>query len=146
MACDQLFLPIIWREKKTCLPPPPPLFFWVFFTLICSYRVHCLSLILSVCFHFFNLFPLDCFCYTSIPVDMYVVLCCHLAFKKDSARLKTSGHNYLLHLPNVFWLLKKLDTIGNCQRPLFSLGVSKHMHKITNLVKIWAQSVVEVAR
>ena len=24
--------------------------------------------------------------------------------------------------------LKTLDTIGNCQRPVFSLGVSQHMH------------------
>ena len=30
-------------------------------------------------------------------------------------------------------LLKALDMFGNCQRPLFSLGVSQHMHKITNL-------------
>ena len=30
-------------------------------------------------------------------------------------------------------LLKTLDTIGNCQRPVFSLGVSQHMHNITNL-------------
>ena len=29
-------------------------------------------------------------------------------------------------------LLKTLDTIGNCQRPVFSLNVSQHMHKITN--------------
>ena len=28
---------------------------------------------------------------------------------------------------------KTLDTIGNCQRPAFSLGVFQHMHKITNL-------------
>ena len=28
-----------------------------------------------------------------------------------------------------------LDTIGNCQRPVFSLGVSQHKHKITNPVK-----------
>ena len=26
-----------------------------------------------------------------------------------------------------------LDTFGNCQRPVFSLGVSQHGHKITNL-------------
>ena len=31
------------------------------------------------------------------------------------------------------YLLKAVDTIGNCQRPVFSLGVSQHMHKITNL-------------
>ena len=30
-------------------------------------------------------------------------------------------------------ILKTVDTIGNCQRPVFSLGVSQHMHKITNL-------------
>ena len=26
-----------------------------------------------------------------------------------------------------------LDTAGNCQGPVFSLGVSQHMHEITNL-------------
>ena len=31
--------------------------------------------------------------------------------------------------------LKTLDTIGNCKRLVFSLGVSQHMHKITNLWK-----------
>ena len=31
--------------------------------------------------------------------------------------------------------LKTLDTIGNCQRPVFSLGVSLHMHKISDLWK-----------
>ena len=29
--------------------------------------------------------------------------------------------------------LKALDTFSSCQRPVFSLGVSQHMHKITNL-------------
>ena len=40
--------------------------------------------------------------------------------------------------------LKTLDTIGNCQRPVFSLGVFQHMHINNKHVKIWAQSVVEV--
>ena len=31
--------------------------------------------------------------------------------------------------------LKTLDTIGNCQKPVFSLGVSQHMHEISNLWK-----------
>ena len=31
--------------------------------------------------------------------------------------------------------LKTVDTIGNCQRPVFSLGVSHHIHKWTNLWK-----------
>ena len=45
-------------------------------------------------------------------------------------------------------VLKTLDTIGNCQRLVFTLAVSQHMHKTTVKisVKIWAQSVVEVAR
>ena len=34
-----------------------------------------------------------------------------------------------------FFLVKAMDTIGNCQRPVFSLGVSQHMHKMTNLWK-----------
>ena len=28
--------------------------------------------------------------------------------------------------------LKALNLFGNCQRPVFSLNVSQHMHKITN--------------
>ena len=31
--------------------------------------------------------------------------------------------------------LKALDTIGNCQRLAFTVSVSQHMHKITNLWK-----------
>ena len=33
----------------------------------------------------------------------------------------------------VMKVLKTLDTIGNSQRLVFSLGVSQHMHKILNL-------------
>ena len=49
-----------------------------------------------------------------------------------------------IHVPNCFFnvdstrpvtFLKTLDTIGKCQRPVFSLAVSQHMHKITNLWK-----------
>ena len=32
--------------------------------------------------------------------------------------------------------LKAEDTIGNCQRLAFTVGVSQHMHKITNLSKL----------
>ena len=32
-------------------------------------------------------------------------------------------------------VLKTLETIGNCQRPVFSLDVSQRMQKITNLCK-----------
>ena len=30
-----------------------------------------------------------------------------------------------------------LDTVNNCQRPVLSLGVFRHMHQITNLWKFW---------
>ena len=30
-------------------------------------------------------------------------------------------------------ILKTVYTIGNCQRLAFTVGVSQHMHKITNL-------------
>ena len=42
-------------------------------------------------------------------------------------------------------MLKTLDTIG-CQRPVFSLGVSQRMHKITNLCKFelnWSSKLQE---
>ena len=29
--------------------------------------------------------------------------------------------------------LQALNTFGNCHRPVFSLGVSQHMHKVTSL-------------
>ena len=44
-------------------------------------------------------------------------------------------------------VLKTLDTIGNCQRTVFSLGVSQHMHKITNLWKFelkWSSKVQDM--
>ena len=42
--------------------------------------------------------------------------------------------------------LKTLDTIGNCQRPVFSLSLSQHMHKITNLWKFepdWSSKLLD---
>ena len=41
--------------------------------------------------------------------------------------------------------LKTLDTIGNCQRPVFSLSVSQHAWN-KKPVEIWTQLDVEVAR
>ena len=38
-----------------------------------------------------------------------------------------------IQLEYVVRSLKTLVTIGNCQRLVFTLGVSQHMHKITNL-------------
>ena len=33
-------------------------------------------------------------------------------------------------------ILKAVDTIGNCQRLAFTVGVSQHMHQITNLIEV----------
>ena len=54
----------------------------------------------------------------------------------------TSTHTFVV---NLTWYieLKRMDTIGNCQRPVFSLGVAQHMHKQTNLWKFelnWLRS------
>ena len=44
--------------------------------------------------------------------------------------------NYKIHVTLGGRYLKTVDTIGSCQRPVFSLGVSQHIiHKITNLWK-----------
>ena len=43
--------------------------------------------------------------------------------------------------------LKAVDTIGNCQRLAFTVGVSQHMHKITNLWKFklnWLSKLQEI--
>ena len=49
--------------------------------------------------------------------------------KKLEASYIKNGH---LGAVISFTLLKTLDNIGNCQRPV-SLGVYQHMHKITDL-------------
>ena len=45
-------------------------------------------------------------------------------YRSDASYIKFWGGQFLL---------KPLDTIGNCQRPVFPLAVSQHMHIITNL-------------
>ena len=45
-----------------------------------------------------------------------------------------------------FYSNKTMDTIGNCQRPVFSLCGSQHKHKITKPVQLGAQSVIKVGR
>ena len=41
--------------------------------------------------------------------------------------------------------LKTLDTFGNCQRPVVSLGVSQHNAWNNKSVKIWTELVIEVS-
>ena len=43
--------------------------------------------------------------------------------------------SYYYYILYELYHLKALYTFGNCQRPVFSLGVSHHNHKITSLWK-----------
>ena len=46
-----------------------------------------------------------------------------------------------------FYSFKTLDTVGNCQRPTFSLCVSQHVHKITYLWKFelnWSSKLLDI--
>ena len=43
------------------------------------------------------------------------------------------GGSEILRFVNTAKGIKGKYTIGHCQRPVFSLGVSQHMHTITNL-------------
>ena len=48
--------------------------------------------------------------------------------------LKNSSYkNYMMLHDADSHTLKTVDHIGNCQRQVFSLGLSQRMHKITNL-------------
>ena len=49
-------------------------------------------------------------------------------------------------LINTCVFLKALDNNGKCQKPVFPLGVSQHMHEITNLWKFelnWSSKLRE---
>ena len=55
-------------------------------------------------------------------------------FKYCIVKKKTVKIPILYISYKVFYLgLKAVDTIGNCQSLAFTVGVSQHMHKITNL-------------
>ena len=54
-------------------------------------------------------------------------------------------NSFSVFLLPVFFL-KALYTIGNCQRPVFSLGVFHHKHNKNKPVNIWAQLVNKDAR
>ena len=50
--------------------------------------------------------------------------------------LKKSDIKYISLIATSSKTLKALDTFGNCQNPLFSIGVSQHMHKIIIIIII----------
>ena len=64
---------------------------------------------------------------TTMPMPFLLVAC---------KLCPTEEMNYAVNLPKtVFFLivLKAVDTIGICQRLAFTVGVSQHKHKKTNL-------------
>ena len=62
---------------------------------------------------------------------------------KNEEFLKAPSHTHVpLTYKDELALLKTLDTFGNCQRPVFSFGVSQN----NKPVKFWTQLVVEVVR
>ena len=64
------------------------------------------------------------------PGKPYGGLMAHLNTVEANMKLRFVPLRYF-HWPIPF--KKTLDTIGNCQRPVFSLGGSQHMHKITTV-------------
>ena len=96
-------------------------------------------------------------CLSKNSVYHFEKLC--LSLDKHSFSINRSAINSVYRwygLPYVFhWVhshkyysnLKTLDTIGNCQRLAFLLGVSQHIHKITNLWKFeldWSSKLREI--
>ena len=54
------------------------------------------------------------------------------AMTRVSIVVKLLNYNFLI-CAICFLHLQAVDTIGNCQRLAFTVGVAQHMHKITNL-------------
>ena len=72
--------------------------------------------------------------------DVFICVLMYKPLTQTQQRVQVTG------LP--FWdlscMLKTLDTIGNCQRLVFKVGVSQHLHKINNkpvkLISVGRQS------
>ena len=65
---------------------------------------------------------------------MYVSsLCSQGQGSSDILKAMSIVQYCMLGLKRSVFSLKAVDTIGNCQRLAFTVGVSQHMHKITNL-------------
>ena len=69
-----------------------------------------------------------------LALDFVIVLLKHI-FTTLDGEMCSSVSFYVL--PMAYFtakvILKAVDTIGNCQRLAFIVGVSQHMHEITNL-------------
>ena len=77
---------------------------------------------LNLNFHRFVILYISCDT-RSVGLGQYCLPKVYNGFKRKSRKL--------LRIVTI----KDTDTIGNCQWTVFSLGVSQHMHKITNLWK-----------
>ena len=76
-------------------------------------------------------------------VELVSTKLCNATAKQKKSKIKLLLRNLtlLLFLKKIsatrtvhqIKFLKALDAIGNCQRLAFTVGVSQHMHKITNM-------------
>ena len=67
-------------------------------------------------------------------LKFYLVVCLSIyCLEECSFFMSVPWKLQIVVWPLNFLQLKTLDTFGDCQRPVFSLGVSQLMHKITNL-------------
>ena len=87
--------------------------------LFCFYKDNSISCFVDILFIFQH------------NVDTMMFLCIYKKKRKKKPNTWLFG-NY--SKKSFDWMLyKTLDTFGNCQRPVFSLSVSQHVLKITNL-------------
>ena len=75
----------------------------------------------------------------SLIIPMFVLSFAHLTF------LKKKLWDHLLTMVMNIQSLKALNTFGNCQRPVFPLDVSQHVHEIT-ISDIKTQLIIEIAK
>ena len=64
----------------------------------------------------------------------YLKLLQRLVLYKQDPFIQPADH-FSARWKNLRMPLKAVDTIGNCKRLAFTVGVSQHMHKITNMWK-----------
>ena len=57
----------------------------------------------------------------------------HIAEKKGSSMNLITSELSDLNKTAMKFSFEDMDTIGNCQRPVFSLGEPQHLHKIKKL-------------
>ena len=122
-------------------PQSPSLIFYIFFLI--HYLIIfalILALIWPVFYQFCSLFYYCNFglvCNDQIKIHLVIKLN-YLRWESWLSRVALKRNNCFLEIAYYHFTkqyLKAVYTIGNCQRLAFTVGVSQHRHKITNLWK-----------